>query len=93
MRFSYPQVSLSFQIKFFKSETGEKTASGGKIYRNWKIVRGDTVMAISGKDKGKSGLVTKVYRNRNQLIVEGLNKVKLLFFLKHFLKLSRNKKI
>jgi len=28
---------------------------------------------IAGKDKGKSGLVTKVYRNRNQLIVEGIN--------------------
>ena len=28
---------------------------------------------IEGKDKGKSGLVTKVYRNRNQLIVEGIN--------------------
>ncbi len=63
-------------IRFFKSETGERTAAGGKLFRNWKIVRGDTVVSISGKDKGKSGIVTKVFRNRNQVVVEGLNKVK-----------------
>lgn len=31
---------------------------------------------IRGKDKGKKGVVTKVLRERNKLIVEGLNLVR-----------------
>jgi hypothetical protein len=50
---------------FFSSETGRKTANNENIFKNWKIVKGDQVVCIKGKDKGKSGLVTKVYRNRN----------------------------
>lgn len=30
---------------------------------------------IAGRDKGKTGLVTKVYKNRNQLIIDGINMV------------------
>ena len=38
-------------------------------------------MQKTGKEKGKTGIVTKVYRNRNQVVVEGLNMVKYNFTL------------
>lgn len=41
--------------------------------KEWKIVRGDTVMLLSGKDKGKVGKVTEVVRSKNWVFVEGLN--------------------
>lgn len=41
----------------------------------WKILRGDQVMIIAGKDAGESGTVTKVIRSPTfpRVIVEGLN--------------------
>lgn len=39
----------------------------------WRIVRGDTVEVLSGKEKGKQGVVQAVIRKKNQVIVEGLN--------------------
>lgn len=43
----------------------------------WKIVRGDTVMITSGKDKNKVGPVLKVLRDKQwpRVVVEGLNLV------------------
>jgi large subunit ribosomal protein L24 len=41
-----------------------------------KIRKGDTVQVISGKDKGLTGEVLKVYRDRDKLLVEGVNRVK-----------------
>lgn len=41
-----------------------------------KIKRGDTVLIIKGKDKGKSGKVIKVFPKENRIIVEGLNLVR-----------------
>jgi large subunit ribosomal protein L24 len=38
-----------------------------------KIKKGDTVKIMSGKDKGKSGRVLKVFPKDNKVIVEGLN--------------------
>jgi large subunit ribosomal protein L24 len=38
-----------------------------------KIRRGDKVKVISGKDRGREGVVTKVSRRRNEVWVEGLN--------------------
>ena len=38
-----------------------------------KIHTGDTVLIISGKDKGKSGRVSRVLAEKNRLIVEGIN--------------------
>jgi len=35
--------------------------------------RGDTVMVITGKDKGKTGKVLKVFPEKNKAIVEGVN--------------------
>ncbi len=38
-----------------------------------KIRKGDTVQIITGKDKGKSGTVLKVYPQERRLVLEGLN--------------------
>lgn len=41
-----------------------------------KIRKGDNVIMLSGKDRGKKGAVTKTSPDRNKLVVEGLNTVK-----------------
>ena len=38
-----------------------------------KIKTGDTVIVISGDDKGKTGLVQRVYPKLNKVVVEGVN--------------------
>ncbi|KAB5530607.1 hypothetical protein PHYPO_G00131270 [Pangasianodon hypophthalmus] len=40
---------------------------------DWSVFRGDVVEILSGKDKGKQGKVTQVFRHRNWVIVEGFN--------------------
>tara|TARA_B100001287_G_scaffold109224_1_gene92095 strand:+ start:254 stop:559 length:306 start_codon:yes stop_codon:yes gene_type:complete len=40
------------------------------------IRKDDVVKIITGRDKGKSGRVIKVFPSKNRLIVEGLNLVK-----------------
>ena len=42
----------------------------------FKIKREDTVEVIAGKDKGKRGRVLKVVRDKDRIIVEGVNIVK-----------------
>ena len=37
---------------------------------------GDKVVVIAGKDKGKEGLIKKVLRAENKVVVEGVNMVK-----------------
>jgi large subunit ribosomal protein L24 len=41
-----------------------------------RIKKGDTVVAISGKDKGKSGTVLEVRPSEERAVVEGLNIMK-----------------
>jgi large subunit ribosomal protein L24 len=41
-----------------------------------RIRKGDRVVCISGKDKGKSGLVMEVHPREGRVLVEGLNIVK-----------------
>lgn len=38
-----------------------------------KIHQGDTVLVISGKDKGKQGTVLRVLASKNHVVVEGIN--------------------
>ncbi|MBZ1348261.1 MAG: 50S ribosomal protein L24 [Candidatus Nealsonbacteria bacterium] len=38
-----------------------------------KIRKGDTVLIISGKDRGKQGKIIQVLRKNNQVLVEGVN--------------------
>src|SRR6184192_1693668 len=40
------------------------------------IKKGDTVLIITGKDKGKEGVVSRALPQDNKVIVEGLNVVK-----------------
>ena len=42
-------------------------------FKKWTILRGDIVKVIAGKDKGKIGKVTKVYRKNNAIKVTGVN--------------------
>ena len=41
-----------------------------------KVHKGDTVLVISGKDKGAKGKVLKSYPERNRVLVEGVNRIK-----------------
>jgi len=38
-----------------------------------KIKKGDTVTIIAGNDKGKTGLIKKVFIKKNKVLVEGVN--------------------
>mgnify|MGYP000237464439 CR=1 FL=1 len=44
--------------------------------QQFRVRKGDKVIVISGKDKGKSGQVLKVLRQDNRLLVQGINLVK-----------------
>jgi large subunit ribosomal protein L24 len=50
-----------------------------------KLSQGDSVIVISGKDKGKKGTVMRVLRDENRVIVSGINLV-----TKHVKKTSEN---
>lgn len=41
-----------------------------------KVKKGDKVVVRTGRDKGKSGEVLKVFPSRNRAIVQGVNRVK-----------------
>lgn len=41
-----------------------------------KLKKGDTVVVISGKDKGKSGSIITTHTQTNKVTVEGINVVK-----------------
>ncbi len=41
-----------------------------------KIKKGDNIIVITGKDKGKKGKVLSVLPKENKVIVEGANKMK-----------------
>ena len=41
-----------------------------------KIKKGDRVIVITGKDKGTTGQVIEAYPERDQVLVEGVNRIK-----------------
>ena len=41
-----------------------------------KVKKGDTVIVISGKDKGAKGKVIQAYPRENKILVEGVNRIK-----------------
>ena len=41
-----------------------------------KVKKGDTVMVIAGRHKGKKGKVIEAYPRLNKVLVEGVNRVK-----------------
>lgn len=40
------------------------------------VKKGDTVLVLSGKDKGKQGKIIEALPKKEKVVVEGLNKVK-----------------
>jgi large subunit ribosomal protein L24 len=50
-----------------------------------KILKGDKVLIIAGKDRGKSGVVERVMPSEQKLLITGLNMVK-----KHLKKSAKN---
>ncbi|KAK9824552.1 hypothetical protein WJX72_011267 [[Myrmecia] bisecta] len=55
---------------------GPKKAIQDMFQRNkWKILRGDTVVIMAGKDKGLTGTITKVIRHPKEpkVLIEGRN--------------------
>ena len=43
---------------------------------NLHVKKGDTVVVIAGKDKGKTGRVIKTLKKDNKVVVEGINIIK-----------------
>lgn len=41
--------------------------------KEWSWFRGDRVEILTGKDKGKQGIIKQIFQERNWVIVEGLN--------------------
>jgi large subunit ribosomal protein L24 len=41
-----------------------------------KVHKGDTVLVISGKDKGAKGKVLQAFPERSRVLVEGVNRIK-----------------
>ena len=41
-----------------------------------RIKKGDTVLVITGKDKGKKGKILEAFPRQNKVVVEGINIVK-----------------
>ena len=41
-----------------------------------KIKKGDHVIVVAGRDRGRSGLVIAAYPDRNKVLVQGVNVVK-----------------
>ena len=41
-----------------------------------KLKKGDTVIVLTGKDRGKTGEILKVFPEDNRVVVAGVNKVK-----------------
>ena len=44
--------------------------------RKFKLKKGDDVIVIAGKDKGKTGKITKILPSKEKAIVANINKVK-----------------
>lgn len=44
--------------------------------QRFRIRKGDSVIVLSGKDKGKTGDVVKMLREDNRVVVQGVNMVK-----------------
>lgn len=41
-----------------------------------KLKKGDSVVVVSGKDKGKTGTINRVFPDTNQVVIDGVGMVK-----------------
>ena len=48
----------------------------GSVVKKFKIKKGDRVVVVSGRDRGKQGEVLRVLRDEDRLLVQGVNMVK-----------------
>ena len=76
MHRNQPSGSLThapcFNFGFRRANSGKKRRYQVS-FKRWRILRGDQVVIITGKDKGKKGTVLKVYRRSNRVLVQGMN--------------------
>ena len=49
--------------------------------KKFKIKKGDSVIVIAGKDKGKSGNVLSIIKDKDRVVVQGVNIIKRLLFI------------
>lgn len=63
----------SFQGPGKKWESTPLTANGKPVFQSVHVKTGDTVQVITGSDKGKVGVVSKVLLKTGQVVVEGVN--------------------
>jgi len=47
-----------------------------QVLHKFKLKKEDTVEVIAGKDKGKRGKILKILRDKDRIVVEGVNIVK-----------------
>ena len=47
-----------------------------EVLHKFKLKKDDNVQIITGKDKGKRGRILKIIRDKDRVVVEGLNMVK-----------------
>lgn len=43
---------------------------------NQRLKKGDQVLVTTGKDKGKTGIISKIYADKNRVLITGINMVK-----------------
>jgi LSU ribosomal protein L24P len=53
--------------------------------RNMKVKKGDKVKVIYGKDKGRQGVIERVYKKSNKVLIPGIN-----LFKRHLKKTEQN---
>jgi len=53
-----------------------ETSANAAKRRRLKVRKGDTVVVITGRDKGKSGSILRVMPEENRVVVQGVNIVK-----------------
>jgi large subunit ribosomal protein L24 len=58
------------------NRTPQRHANAPKVLAKIKIKKNDTVKVIAGRDKGKTGRVLSVDREKMRALVEGVNMVK-----------------
>ncbi|KAN0011740.1 hypothetical protein ACTFIU_007306 [Dictyostelium citrinum] len=57
---------------------GRSFKEGIFLIPKWKYIKGDKVQIISGRDKGKQGVIKSLNKKNNSLIIEGLKLCKKL---------------
>src|SRR6476646_7230871 len=58
------------------AKTPQRHANAPKPRRKVKVKKDDTVKVISGRDKGKTGRVLSVDREKGKVLVEGISMIK-----------------